>query len=555
MKFLFLPYSYTKLLDTFGWVSSSMRKDRQMFGCKRLATRGLRAGAAVSLALAAGSLAGCGGSGTASHGGAGKPVLTMGLTNYTATLNPAIAGGGDQSMPIDLAYQSLTHLEPNGDIGPGLATSWHYVGTTNTEFTFTLRQDARFSDGTPVTASAVKAWLDYAYFKAKASITGSLALKSIDTVGKWTVDLHLAAPNSLMPYLLSEAEMFGFIGSPKAIAHASTLGTGTDGAGPYIAVPSQSVAGSIYVFKPNPYYYDQSAVHFSKVVVKIITSPTTMIEAIKSGQINVAAGDITTAATAQGAGLNVITAPSGFVQILLLDRGPKTPDGSAANPLASVQVREALNYAINRHAVTQAIYGKYGVPTAEIGSSDGFVPGMQNYYPYAAGKARSLLTAAGYPKGFTLDVTSESAFGTLADPVLEAIAQEYKAIGVTLKITSTTTLPQWVTQVLGGSYESAGFVATAFAPLSEWYNYFLAPKGLENQHGWDDPTLDALARQGEASLAPGQYWRAMTSRIVSQADEIPVFNFDAFWYTAKNIGGLSFSANNGTPYPSEWYAR
>jgi peptide/nickel transport system substrate-binding protein len=526
-----------------------------MFGCKRLATRGIRVGAVVSLALAAGSLAGCGNSGTAPQGNAGKPVLTMGLTNYTSTLNPAIAGGGDQSMPIDLAYESLTHLEPNGDIGPGLATSWHYIGTTNTEFTFTLRQDARFSDGTPVTASAVKAWLDYAYFKAKASITGSLALRSVDTVGKWTVDLHLSAPNSLMPYLLSEAEMFGFIGSPRAIAHASTLGTGTDGAGPYIAVPSQSIAGSIYVFKPNPYYYDQSAVHFSKVVVKIITSPTTMIEAIKSGQINVAAGDITTASQAQAAGLNVVTAPSGFVQILLLDRGPKTPDGSAANPLASVQVRQALNYAINRNAVTQAIYGKYGIPTAEIGSSDGFVPNMQNYYPYDAGKAKSLLAAAGYPKGFTLDVTSESAFGTLADPVLEAIAQEYKAIGVTLKITSTTTLPQWVTQVLGGSYESAGFVATAFAPLSEWYNYFLAPKGLENQHGWDDPMLDTLAKQGEASLSPGQYWRAMTSRIVAQADEIPVFNFDAFWYTAKNIGGLSFSANNGTPYPSEWYAK
>jgi peptide/nickel transport system substrate-binding protein len=526
-----------------------------MFGPRRLATKGLRVAAAALLALAVGSLAGCSNSGTASSSDAAKPVLTMGLTNYTSTLNPAIAGGGDQSMPIDLAYSSLTHLEPDGSIGPGLATSWHYVGTTNTDFTFTLRHDARFSDGTPVTASAVKAWLDYAYFTVKGYITGSLVLKSIDTAGQWTVDLHLAAPNSDVPYLLSEAEMFGFIGSPKAIAHPSTLGSGTDGAGPYIAVPSQSIAGSIYVFKPNPYYYDQSAVHFSKVVVKIITSPTTMIEAIKSGQINVAAGDITTAATAQAAGLNVITAPSGFVQILLLDRGPKIPSGSTANPLASVQVRQALNYAINRNAVTQAIYGKYGVPTAEIGSSDGFVPSMQDYYPYDPAKAKSLLTAAGYPQGFTLAVTSESAFGTLADPVLEAIAQEYKAIGVTLKITSTTTLPQWVTQVLGGSYESAGFIATAFAPMPEWYSYWFAPKGLENQHGWDDPTLDALAEQGEASLSPDQYWRAMTNRIVSQADEIPVFNFDAFWYTAKNIGGLSFSADNGTPYPSEWYAK
>ena len=524
-----------------------------MVGSKRVARKCLGAGAAVLLALLA-SCSSSSGTTATSQSSTGKPVLTMGLTNYTSTLNPAIAGGGDQSMPIDLAYASLTHLEPNGDIGPGLATSWHYVGTTNTDFTFTLRQDARFSDGTPVTASAVKAWLDYAYFTVKGYITGSLALKSIDTIGKWTVELHLSAPNSGVPYLLSEAEMFGFIGSPTSIAHASALGTQTDGAGPYIAVPSQSIAGSVYVFKPNPYYYDPSAVSFSKVVVKIITSPTTMIEAIKSGQLNAAAGDITTAATAQAAGLNVITAPSGFVQILLLDRGQKTP-GGAPNPLSSVQVRQALNYAVNRGAVTQAIYGKYGTPTDELGSSDGIVPSMQNYYPYDPAKAKSLLAAAGYPHGFTLDVTSESAFGSLADPVLEAIAQEYSAVGVTLKITSTTTLPQWVNQVLGGSYESAGFIATAFAPMPEWYGYWFAPKGIENQHGWDDPTLDTLADQGEASLSPDQYWTAMTVRTVTQADEIPVFNFDAFWYTAKNIGGLSFSADNGTPYPAEWYAK
>jgi peptide/nickel transport system substrate-binding protein len=187
-----------------------------MFGSKRLVRTGLTVGAAAVLALAAGALAGCGSSGTsvASQSGAAKPVLTMGLTNYTTTLNPAIAGGGDQMMPIDLAYESLTHLEPNGDIGPGLATSWQYIGKTNTEFSFTLRHNARFSDGTPVTASAVKAWLDYAYFKVKGGITASLALKSVDTVGQWTVVLHLAAPNSEMPYLLTEQNMWGFIGSP-----------------------------------------------------------------------------------------------------------------------------------------------------------------------------------------------------------------------------------------------------------------------------------------------------------------------------------------------------
>jgi peptide/nickel transport system substrate-binding protein len=183
------------------------------------------------------------------------------------------------------------------------------------------------------------------------------------------------------------------------------------------------------------------------------------------------------------------------------------------------------------------------------------VPSLQDYYSYNPAKAKSLLAAAGYANGFTLTVDSESAFGTLADPVLEAIAQEYKAIGVTLKITTSPVLPTWANQVLGGSYEATGFIATAFAPVSDWYSGQLAPNSAENQHGWDDPTLDELYKEGEASQSPDQYWKAMTKRIVTQADEIPVFNFDAFWYTAKDIGGVAFSANNGTPYPSEWYAK
>jgi peptide/nickel transport system substrate-binding protein len=492
---------------------------------------------------------------TPAHAATGKPVLTMGLTNYTATLNPAISGGGDQSMPIDLAYASLTHINPDGSISPALATSWRYVGTGNTTFELTLRHDARFSDGTPVTASAVKTYFGYLLSAKGPSLSLLPPIESITTLGDWTVVFHLGAPSPEMPYLMSEASSAAFIISPKAIGDPKALGTQTDGAGPYVAAPSQSIPGSVYVFTPNQYFYDQSAIHFSKVVVKVISQTSTMLEAIRSGQLNVAAGDITTASAAEAAGLNVVTAPSGFVMINVLDRGPKTPDGSASNPLASVKVRQALNYAVNRKAVTAAIYGKYGAPTSEMGSSDGFAPNMQYHYPYDPAKAKALLAAAGYPHGFTFNITSESIFGTLADPVLEAVAQEYSAIGVTMKITTTATLPIWINQFYSGKYSADGFVATSFPPLSEWYTFFLAPKGLGNQHGWDDPVLDHLANEAATAPNAAPYWRAMTERTVVEADQIPVFNFDAFWFTAKEIGGLSFSADNGTPYPTEWYAK
>lgn len=63
---------------------------------------------------------------------------------------------------FSLAYAGITHLNPDGTVAPALATSWSYVGTGNETFEFTLRHDARFSDGTPVTASAVKACITVA---------------------------------------------------------------------------------------------------------------------------------------------------------------------------------------------------------------------------------------------------------------------------------------------------------------------------------------------------------------------------------------------------------
>jgi ABC-type transport system substrate-binding protein len=78
-----------------------------------------------------------------------KPVLRFASATAVTNLNPAI---DIDSYVLALAYEALIHMKPDGSLAPGLATSWHYVGKGNTTFTFTLRHDAMFSDGTPVDA-------------------------------------------------------------------------------------------------------------------------------------------------------------------------------------------------------------------------------------------------------------------------------------------------------------------------------------------------------------------------------------------------------------------
>src|SRR6266511_3328682 len=338
-----------------------------------------------------------------------KPTLTIGLPFAPVSLDPSKDGAGFLIVRA-LTNTAITHIKPDGSIGPGLATAWRYLGTggrkkgpdagrgPNKDFEFTLRRNARFSDGTGVTAKAVKLWLEY-FAKGNGAFASLMGpIQSIDTVGKWKVRLHLSSPNPVLPRVLSELYNWGAVSSAKAVAEPSVLGTQTVGAGPYMLDPSETVTNDHYTLVPNPYYYDKSAIRFSKVVAKVIPTASSMLQAVQTGQIDVGQGASATADAAEASGLKVVHAPNGYAGFILADR-----KGAASKPLADVRVRQALNYAVDRKAVTSAVVGKWGTPLAEMSSADGFVKKYANHYPYNPAKTKSLLAAAGYPNGFTLE--------------------------------------------------------------------------------------------------------------------------------------------------------
>ena len=235
---------------------------------------------AVAGLLAAALIAACGGGGTSNKQTStakqaqtkGKPTLTIGLDQGPISLNPATNQNGVVNDMTELSYAPLTNVLPNGTLAPGLAASWHYVGTGNRVFLLSLRHDAGFSDGKPVTASTVVSWLRY-FLAAKGPLVSLFPqVASISAPSPWTVEIKLAAPNPDMPLLLSDIYNWGSVAGPTGVAKPSALEKGTDGAGEYVLVPGQTVAGDHYTFAPNPYYYDKPAIKYSSVVVKIITT-------------------------------------------------------------------------------------------------------------------------------------------------------------------------------------------------------------------------------------------------------------------------------------------
>jgi peptide/nickel transport system substrate-binding protein len=502
----------------------------------------LLGGAAATL-LACGAVA----AGNALAKSTTKPTLKIGMSFALATLDPSKNGNGPGNTLLDLAYAPLINLNANGKTSPGLATAWRYVGAGNKVFQLTLRPGARFADGSVVTAAAVKASLEYFAHNSPTLGTAMGAIQSITTPGKWTVRINLKAPNPMMPLTLSDGFNWGFVIGPKALHDPTSIGTTTDGAGPYTLVKSGTVSGDHYTLEPNHYYYDPAAIKWGKVVVSVITSPSSLLQAAATGQVNVAMGDATTADTAANDGLQVQHATAGTFGFWLLDKS-----GTVSAPLANVQVRQALNYAINRAALVKAFAGNYGVPTSEQETIDGWDPKLRSHYSYSPSTAKALLAAAGYPHGFTF--TAVSANDPTSTGVMQAVAQNLAAVGVTMNVDAVASSDQ-ATAALSGTYPAVLWTRGG-DPTWLFYGLFLGPKALLNEHGWDDPVIDRLWQKGQEAKNPGVDWQDIIDRTVNQADFIPLYTYQNIYYVSKSVGGVDITASDPiAPFATTWYPK
>jgi peptide/nickel transport system substrate-binding protein len=510
-------------------------------------------------------VAGCGGkasqsgtasaSGTSSASASGAAVaggtLVVGEQQAPPGLNPGTLDLGFVDFTM-LAYEPLFYLAPDGTVQPGLAASWHYAGTGNTELAVTLKSGAKFSDGTPVTAAAVKASLDYAK-GAQGDQAHYLTNLTVAATGPLTLDIKTSTPNPILPYLLTQAYGIGQIIGPKGLANPTGLApNGTsDGAGPYTYDAAASVPGDHYTYVATPNYWDPSIQHFKKVTIQIFSSEQAAVNAAETGQVDIFKGDYTSAAQAKAAGLQVIANPAIMEGLYLIDR-----DGAVAKPLGNLQVRQAINYAIDRAAVTKALLGSYGASTDEtvVAGADGYSSSMANYYPYDPAKAKQLLTAAGYPNGFTLNVLTApfAGFSTMA----EALSGQLAKVGIKLNITSVSSITTLVNDETNRSFPvtSIGFQEEPmylegldlFEPGSKVFNGF-GSNSAELNSLW----AKAAAASGSAETALDQQ---MEEYLVKNAWFAPVSFTPVAYYARASYAGVETSAGAPFASPLAWYA-
>lgn len=485
--------------------------------------------AAVAVLLLSVSACGSGSSTSGGQGQGGAPrTLTLAAITPPTSFEPgAMAMAGPEDHYYQAVYDKLLTVDGSGKPAPSVATQWEYAAD-NTKLTLTLRSDVKFTDGTPLDATAVKANLEFAK-KGKGEAANALrAVDRVEVVDSTHADVVLSVPD---PALLSSlARSAGYLASPKALGGAD-LKTKPVGSGPYQLDAGRSTAGDTYVFTRNAGYWDKAAYPYDEVDIKYLNGAAAAVNGLRSGQILGVAGSSTDIVQgARQAGLTVTTYDNGTIEGLFLwDR-----EGKNTKALGDVRVRQAINHALDRASIVKTVRGGAGTVTAQIfaPTTTGFDASLDGRYPYDVAKAKQLMADAGYPAGFTVTLPD---FSPVSPDEQAAMTESLAAIGIKVSYVPITG-DQVVGSIIGGKWPMNFFSLTSSDPWA-FAQLAIDPKAPFNPFHVADPKVVQLldSIRTAAPDAQGAAYKQLNSYLVDQAWFAPWDFQQGAYVTGKGI--------------------
>lgn len=440
--------------------------------------------------------------------------VVLGQIIAPSTWDVTQAEWGNRALYYQTVYDTILRINADGSIEPYIASDFSY-NDDNTVLTLTIRDDVTFTDGTPVTADAVAQNLQR-FKDGGGPYAGDLAnVATIEAPDAATVVLTLSAPDpALTAYLAREA---GLVASP-AIFDAEDIDTNPIGSGPYIMDVDASVTGTSYTFTKNPDYWNPDVQYYDKVTISVLSDPTAAVNAIKAGEVNAARlADNNNLAEIEAAGWAINPNELDFQGLLLIDRA-----GMQNAALADVRVRQAINYALDRDGLLEALQHGNGTVTTQVfkASSEAYDPELDDAYPYDPDRAKELLAEAGYADGLTIEMPSTSVLGATSYTLIQ---QQLADVGIT--VNHTDTAPEnYVADLVAPKYPAA-FMSLEENPDWQLIQFMISPTATWNPFKYSDDTVNQLISEIQMGDAETQVAKAreLNQYIVEQAWFAPFY--------------------------------
>lgn len=467
-------------------------------------------------------LAACG-SGSGS-GGSSTGDLRISMPSDVKSLDPQKQGDIPSMSVASNIFDTLTTRDSNNKLVGGLATSWQAVDDRT--WRFTIRQGVKFHNGEPCDAAAVAFSINRLVNPAtKSPIVELVYVKGAKVVDAHTVDFEMTASDPIIPEKVS---LFGgVVVPPKYIAQQGDAGFAAHpvGTGPFKFQSRQQDNQIVMVANPD---YWGTKTQVKTLTFKITPTPATAIAALQSGELDIVTG-VSPDAIAQlgnGAGATARTVPGVreyYVAMNTLTGGP----------LANPDVRIALNHAVNVPTLISTVLGGAAQRTPsllpqQVFGYDSTIPS----FDFDVAKAKSMLAAAGYPNGFSTQLSAS----TVDKDVTQAVAGQLAAVGVKCDV-NVVDATQFKSLLVSGDPHAMGpmYLSGNTGWTLDGESYLQSTiRSNRRQSLWHNKQADALVDKEETSLDSATRKQAFTDLQQLMATNAPYI----YLYHASNVYAL-----------------
>lgn len=403
----------------------------------------IKKAAAVLVALSLGILAACGGDkkSTSEKGGElsatgeaevsanGAEVLVFAATGFdTKGFNPINTSTILDKFVLTAIYDSLVRIADQGGYEGEIAESWE-ESEDHLTYTFHLRDNAFFQNGDPVTAEDIAFSVEQYQSEKATRGTYVESIESVDIIDEHTTDIHLKRVDPFIIDSLSSMDIlpkkyFESVGEDGF--EAAPVGSGV------YQITDIREGSSITLTATDNYWGGKP--DYTTIEILNIPDASTRLSMLKTGQADIVQLDNNNLAEIEGAqgvsikNLTRTTMTNFFVQ------GTEQDTGEASQNL---QVRQALDYAINRQEICDDFYNGYATPEKywKISEQGEYWEESWEATPYDPDKAIALLKEAGYPDAFekpTIRVYAPS--GDYRAKVAELVVSYWQAVGLDVRL-------------------------------------------------------------------------------------------------------------------------
>lgn len=476
-----------------------------------------------------------------SDGGKIRTEIVIGVSSDVVSPDPHDQNDTNSNRVIRMMFDSLVYSDVDGTIKPALAESWETV--SDTEYRFKLREGVKFHNGYDLTAEDVVFSLERQMNSPKVKTFVS-AIESVTADDEYTVTVKTKQPYAPLLYNLSLPQ--SSIVCSKHFDELTAAGRKYSeqpvGTGPMVFsswLPNDNFTVTAF----DEYWGEKPKA--TRISVRVIPESSSRTIALETGEIDIVesvpAVDIPR--VMENKGLKTVTQTSTSVTYASFN--------TRKAPLDNVKVRQALSCAVDKQAIIDVICEGYAQQVNTI-----YPPAMPSYdesidlYPYDIERAKQLLTEAGYPDGFTIEIATS---GDERNRIAQLLQSDFSKIGVNLEIT----LLEWGAYLdyIGGTNHQMYIVGWSSGmepdgsttPL--FHSESVGPTG--NRSWYQNEELDALIDEGKSTMNMDDrldIYKEIQRIVMEDAVWIPLFARETVIAMNKNLEGMLISPTDSHIY-------